>query len=80
MANEPNTLRFEITADQLRIVRQCINEIANGVKLSSGEMQARMGCTHDEVRTLVTLLRPARDHRGPVEIHVHAAAPPGTTG
>ncbi|HLB24456.1 MAG TPA: hypothetical protein VJP07_10205 [Dehalococcoidia bacterium] len=41
------------TEDELAMVNQALNEIANGVHISEAEFQTRVGFTREEVRELL---------------------------
>ena len=42
----------ELTADELGIINNALNEVCNGVHLE-GEFSTRMGCTEDEARRVL---------------------------
>jgi hypothetical protein len=43
---------IELTADEVGIVNNALNEVCNGVDLR-GEFHTRMGCTADQARRLL---------------------------
>ena len=59
---ERNEVVISLTEDELAIVNQALNEIANGVHISEAEFQTRLGFTRTEVRELLArvsaLLKP----------------------
>lgn len=60
---ERGEVAISLTEDELLILNQALNEIANGVHISDAEFQTRVGYTRAEVRDLLSkvseLLNPA---------------------
>lgn len=51
-----NMFRIDLTKDELRIIRGCINE---ALELGEGEFSARVGADKDEVEAFRRLMRDA---------------------
>jgi hypothetical protein len=46
------SMKVELTKDELGIINNALNEVCNGIDLE-GEFDTRMGCTVEEARALL---------------------------
>jgi len=49
---ENDRMLVELTADELGIINNALNEVCNGIDLE-GEFDTRMGCTVEEARAVL---------------------------
>jgi len=51
--SQSSSVTVELTKDELGVINNALNEVCNGIDLE-GEFHARMGCTVEEARNLLT--------------------------
>ena len=74
MSSNASPLRVSLENSELRILRLCVNEVANGLQMTDDELFTRLGYTREELSLVLAKLRPAKDHKGPVVIDVSSPA------
>jgi hypothetical protein len=70
MSNDTSPLKVTLQGHELRIIRLCINELANGLAMTDDEFLTRLGYSRQELLEVLGKLRPAKDYKGPVVIEV----------
>lgn len=48
-----DTLRLELSRRELRLLRNVLNELANGLRIEDRDLQTRLGCSRADLRNLL---------------------------